>query len=73
MLELTLIDGKTIYLNPDQLLLIEETPDTIVRLSNGHKFIVKESAKILMDRFIHYKQGIHHAPSLHTATSAENS
>ena len=30
------------YLNPDQIQMIEGTPDTVVTLTNGSKFVVAE-------------------------------
>jgi len=32
-----------LYLNPDQILSLEATPDTVVSLLNGSKFVVSES------------------------------
>jgi flagellar protein FlbD len=31
-----------LYLNPDQVQLIEGTPDTVVTLTNGSKFVIAE-------------------------------
>ena len=32
-----------LYLNPDQILSLEATPDTVISLLNGTKFVVSES------------------------------
>lgn len=34
--------NDVLYLNPDQIQMIEGTPDTVVTLTNGSKFIVLE-------------------------------
>ena len=31
-----------LYLNPDQILSVEATPDTVISLLNGTKFVVSE-------------------------------
>lgn len=31
-----------LYLNPDQVQMIEGTPDTVVTLTNGSKFVIAE-------------------------------
>ena len=43
MILLTRLDGKEILLNERLFELVEETPDTVVTMQNGHVYIVKES------------------------------
>ena len=43
MIELTKIRGEKFALNSDQIETLEETPDTIITMLNGHKYVVKES------------------------------
>ena len=42
MIDLHRIDGTKILVNLDLIELIEETPDTVVTLTNEHKYVVKE-------------------------------
>lgn len=44
MIQLTRLNNSTYFLNPFLIETIEETPDTIITLTNGKKFIVKEKA-----------------------------
>lgn len=44
MVKLTKLNGSSFFLNPFLFEAMEETPDTIITLTNGKKFIVKESA-----------------------------
>lgn len=44
MVKVTKLNGSTFFLNPFLIETMEETPDTIITLTNGKKFIVKESA-----------------------------
>ena len=48
MIELHRINGETFILNPDLIETIENTPDTVVRLLNGHRYLVKESADYII-------------------------
>lgn len=38
-----------LYLNPDQVQMIEGTPDTVVTLTNGSKFILSERPEQVAD------------------------
>ncbi len=38
-----------LYLNPDQVQMIEGTPDTVVTLTNGSKFILAERPEHVAD------------------------
>ena len=42
MIELTRINNTKLMLNPDIIETMEETPDTVITLTNGHKYIVSE-------------------------------
>jgi flagellar protein FlbD len=58
MIFLTRMDKQEMYLNPDHIISIEETPDTVIALFNGHHFIVKERASIIIDRIVAYRAKI---------------
>jgi len=44
MIELTKWSGGKIFLNAWHIEYVEETPDTIILLANGKRYIVKKSA-----------------------------
>jgi flagellar protein FlbD len=48
MIELHRINGEIFILNPDLIETIETTPDTVVRLLNGHRYLVKESTDYIV-------------------------
>jgi len=50
MIELTKWGGDKIILNAWHIEMIEETPDTIIILANGKRYIVKESASEVADK-----------------------
>ncbi len=43
MIEVTKLNDVRILVNPDLIEFVEETPDTVITLTTGHKIIVKES------------------------------
>ncbi|MHC4870224.1 MAG: flagellar FlbD family protein [Planctomycetota bacterium] len=57
MIKLTKINGNEFVLNADLIKFIEETPDTIITLSNGEKVIVKEDTdKVIRGAVEYYRQ-----------------
>jgi flagellar protein FlbD len=52
------MDKQEMYINPDHIVSIEETPDTVIALFNGHHFIVKERASIIISRIVAYRAKI---------------
>ena len=55
MIELTRINGKSIVLNSDLIEHIECNPDTVIKLTNGNKFVVKETMQEIIDKIMSYK------------------
>ncbi len=58
MIEVTRLNGSILYLNPDLILSLESTPDAVVTMTNGEKFVVKEGAQEILARFLAYKRSI---------------
>jgi flagellar protein FlbD len=59
MIELTRINGVGFSLNPELIEIIETTPDTVVTLTTGRKFIVKESRQEVKNLVLSYKKDIY--------------
>jgi flagellar protein FlbD len=55
MIKLTRLDGSEVYLNPDLIETIEETPDTHITLSNGKSYLFLEPAKVVIGRIVSYR------------------
>ena len=55
MIELTHLNGKAFFLNPDLIVTVEATPDTLLSLHTGDRLMVKESAPEVARRFMEYK------------------
>jgi flagellar protein FlbD len=58
MILLTKMDKQEMFLNPDHIVSIEETPDTVIALFNGHHFIVKERAETIISRIVAYRSRV---------------
>ena len=54
MVTLTRLNGTRICVNAFLIQHIEETPDTIVTLTNGHHFLVRESADEVVEAAVAY-------------------
>lgn len=50
MIFLTKLDGKTFMLNEELIETVNETPDTVIVLENGHSYIVRESMNELQNK-----------------------
>lgn len=52
MVFLTKLDGTTFMLNEELIETVNETPDTVIVLENGHSYIVRESMNELQNKII---------------------
>ena len=48
--------GTTVLINSDLIETVEETPDTVISLTTGKKFIVKESRQQIKSLVKSYKR-----------------
>ena len=58
MIEVSRLNGSIYFLNPDMILTLEATPDTVITLTTGEKLMVRESPPELIDRFVAFKRRI---------------
>lgn len=56
MIPVTGLCGDVMIVNVDQIVTIEQTPDTIITLVNGDKLIVRESLEQLVERTVAYRR-----------------
>ncbi|WP_310604356.1 flagellar FlbD family protein [Anaerosporobacter sp.] len=59
MIELTRLNGVRFSVNCDLIETVEETPDTVITLTNGRKFVVAESMGQLRSLVIDFKKQIY--------------
>lgn len=67
MVAVTRLDKQLMYLNPDHIICIEETPDTVITLFNGNRYIVIDHAGTIISRIIAFRAKISRRAALHTA------
>jgi len=57
MIEVTRLNGQPFSINAIYIELLEETPDTIITLTNGKKYIVREPIEEVKEKITNfYKQ-----------------
>lgn len=56
MISLTRLNGTKYYLNADLIMSVEGTPDTVISLTNGTKFIVKDRPEEVVQLIIRYQR-----------------
>jgi flagellar protein FlbD len=59
MIELTRFNGDKFVLNADLIEMVETTPDTVIRLLNGKKVIVRETAQEVVERALEFARRVH--------------
>lgn len=58
MIAVTRLDKQLMYLNPDHIICIEETPDTVITLYNGNRYIVVDRASSIISRVVAFRARI---------------
>ena len=58
MIRVTRLDGSEFMLNAELIALVERTPDSVVTLVNGDKFVVREPLDEIRDRVLDYRRRI---------------
>lgn len=56
MVTLTRLNGSAFVINAEMIEMLETTPDTVVTLTNGRKYIVKEHVDNVVEKVIDYRQ-----------------
>jgi len=52
------LNGEAFYINSDHIECIEETPDTVIAMESGRKFVVTEPAEEVIRRIVEYRRRI---------------
>lgn len=59
MIKVTRFNESVFVVNAEIIQTVEETPDTVITLTTGTKFVVKESCEEIINKVIEYKRKIH--------------
>ncbi|MDA3899346.1 MAG: flagellar FlbD family protein [Spirochaetes bacterium] len=58
MIEVHRLNGSPFYINCDHIETMEETPDTVVHLTNDRTYVVTEKAEEIINKIVSYKSRI---------------
>ncbi|MEB3328543.1 MAG: flagellar FlbD family protein [Candidatus Sericytochromatia bacterium] len=58
MIQVTRLNGSVFVLNADLIETVEATPDTVVKLTTEHTFVVREGVEELVERVVAYRRRI---------------
>ena len=56
MIEVHRLNGEAFLLNSDMIETIDVTPDTVLRLLNGHRYVVKEKVRDVYKKIIAFRK-----------------
>jgi flagellar protein FlbD len=58
MIELSRLNGKVFYLNHNLIEIFEATPDTVIKLTDGTKYVVRESTTDIIEKMVSFNRRI---------------
>lgn len=58
MIELSRLNGKVFYLNHNLIEIFEETPDTVIKLTDGTKYVVREKTGELLEKIVAFNRQV---------------
>jgi flagellar protein FlbD len=58
MIAVTRLNGTQMMVNADLIETLEATPDTVMTLTNEHKFVIRESIDEVVARVIAFKRQV---------------
>lgn len=58
MISVTRIKGQVVAINPDLIEIVEETPDTTIRLTSGDTIRVRESLLQIIELVVDYRRSV---------------
>jgi flagellar protein FlbD len=59
MIKVTRFNREVVYVNPDLIEYLETTPDTVISLTTGEKFMVLETPDQIVDLVVAFERRIH--------------
>lgn len=58
MIEVTRLNNKPFVINCEWIETVEATPDTVITLTNGKRYVVAEKVEDVVQKVIEYKRKI---------------
>lgn len=73
MIHLTRINHAPLVLNADLIEHMESTPNTVISLTNGQKFVVLESIEDVIERIVQFRRAIYRCSFVHANDDSHDS
>jgi flagellar protein FlbD len=58
MILVSRLNGSDLWLNPLLIESVEQTPDTVITMTNGHKYVVQQTAAEIAEQIRLYHRSI---------------
>ena len=58
VIEVTRLDGSTLYVNAEHIRYAEANPDTVLTFVDGKKLVIRETLAQVVDRVVCYKGSV---------------
>ena len=59
MIRVTRINHRPLILNSDLIEHMETTPDTVISLTNGQKYVVLEAAEYIVEKVVDFRRRLY--------------
>jgi len=59
MIKLNKLNGAEIVVNAELIESVESTPDTVINLATGNRFLVKNGVQDVIDKVVEYKKKVY--------------
>lgn len=59
MIKLSKLNREVYFINPSLIEFMEETPDTVISMTNGKKVLVTESAEEIIEKIVEFYRRIY--------------
>lgn len=56
MIEVSKINGKPVFVNPDLIRFIESTPDTVLTFTDGDRMMVRDEPKEILEKIVRFRR-----------------
>jgi len=64
MISLHKLNGQEVVVNAELIESVEATPDTVVNLATGNRFVVRDSVQEVIDKVIEYRKKVYSQKSV---------
>lgn len=71
MIPLTRLNRTPVFVNADLIQHLEATPDTVITLTSGNNFMVRETPEQIIDHIVRYRRRICNIEALTGASASQ--